>query len=59
MVLEKFELRSGTGGRGQYKGGEGVERRIRFRKKQTLCCLTERRATRPYGLAGTETFFLI
>ena len=27
-------------------------RRLRFRRPLTLCCLTERRSTAPYGLEG-------
>ena len=27
-------------------------RRLRFRRDLTLCCLTERRSTQPYGMQG-------
>ncbi|XP_017054245.1 5-oxoprolinase [Drosophila ficusphila] len=53
MILKRFCLRTdGSGGRGQFNGGEGVERDLLFRKPVTLSVLTERRALQPYGLAG-------
>lgn len=52
MVLEQFSLRSGSGGAGKYRGGEGVVRKLLFRDKVVLSVLTERRSTRPYGLLG-------
>lgn len=55
MILKRFCLRTdGSGGRGQYVGGEGVERDLLFRKPVTLSVLTERRTLQPYGLAGGE-----
>lgn len=54
VVLNCFELRPSSGGRGQYKGGDGVERRILFRKAMTVSLLTERRVHRPYGMKGGE-----
>ena len=50
--LERFELRSGSGGRGQWKGGEGIVRRLRFLAPMSLSLLTTRRTHCPYGLAG-------
>ncbi|EDW10305.1 5-oxoprolinase [Drosophila mojavensis] len=53
MILKRFCLRTdGSGGRGKYVGGEGVERDLLFRKPVTLSVLTERRTLQPYGLAG-------
>ncbi|BFG05045.1 5-oxoprolinase [Drosophila madeirensis] len=55
MILKRFCLRTdGSGGRGQFNGGEGVERDLLFRKPVTLSVLTERRTLHPYGLAGGE-----
>ncbi|XP_001361023.3 5-oxoprolinase [Drosophila pseudoobscura] len=55
MILKRFCLRTdGSGGRGQFNGGEGVERDLLFRKPVTLSVLTERRTLQPYGLAGGE-----
>uniref|UniRef100_A0A1B6DS29 5-oxoprolinase n=1 Tax=Clastoptera arizonana TaxID=38151 RepID=A0A1B6DS29_9HEMI len=52
VILKTFSLREGSGGKGAYKGGEGVVREILFRAPITLSVLTERRVFAPYGLAG-------
>ena len=52
MVIKQFGLRPGTGGRGKYRGGDGVIRELLFRKALTLSVLTERRVHQPYGLKG-------
>jgi 5-oxoprolinase (ATP-hydrolysing) len=45
-------LRDGSGGVGQFNGGDGVVRRYRFTRPLTLSVLTERRSFSPYGMAG-------
>lgn len=56
IILNKFCLRTDdSGGRGQFNGGEGVERELLFRKPVTLSVLTERRVLCPYGMAGGES----
>lgn len=52
VLLESFRLRHGSGGDGQWRGGEGVERRIRFLQPMTAAILSNNRRVRPYGLAG-------
>ncbi|XP_053322646.1 5-oxoprolinase [Spea bombifrons] len=52
VVLKRFELSPGTGGAGQFCGGDGVIRELLFREEVILSVLTERRAFRPYGLQG-------
>ena len=52
VVLRAFHLRSGSGGAGRWPGGDGVVRELEFLRPLTACVLTERRATRPFGLAG-------
>ncbi|XP_048862389.1 5-oxoprolinase isoform X2 [Brienomyrus brachyistius] len=54
VVLEQFSLRAGSGGGGCYHGGDGVVRKLLFRERVMLSVLTERRATRPYGLHGGQ-----
>uniref|UniRef100_A0A8C7SLW4 5-oxoprolinase, ATP-hydrolysing n=1 Tax=Oncorhynchus mykiss TaxID=8022 RepID=A0A8C7SLW4_ONCMY len=54
VVLEHFSLRPGSGGAGEYRGGDGVIRKLLFRNKVVLSVLTERRSTRPYGLHGGD-----
>ncbi|XP_064124272.1 5-oxoprolinase isoform X5 [Loxodonta africana] len=54
VILRRFELRPGSGGRGRFRGGDGVIRELLFREEALLSVLTERRAFRPYGLHGGE-----
>ncbi|XP_054717716.1 5-oxoprolinase-like [Uloborus diversus] len=54
VILELFHLNRGTGGRGKYRGGDGVLRKILFRKNFVLSVLTERRVFAPYGLEGGD-----
>ncbi|XP_064599058.1 5-oxoprolinase-like [Liolophura sinensis] len=52
VVLKRFELNPGTGGKGRYHGGDGVVREMLFRKPLTLSILSERRVFQPYGMHG-------
>ncbi|MEU1371252.1 hydantoinase B/oxoprolinase family protein [Streptomyces sp. NPDC005803] len=52
VLLESFQVREGSGGRGHRHGGRGVERRIRFLEPVTVALLTGHRRVPPYGMAG-------
>jgi 5-oxoprolinase (ATP-hydrolysing) len=52
--LEAFAVRSGSGGRGRHRGGDGVIRRIRFLETMHFGILSSRRRVAPFGLAGGE-----
>ncbi|XP_051872774.1 5-oxoprolinase isoform X2 [Pristis pectinata] len=54
VILKRFELNPGSGGKGRHCGGDGVIRELLFRERVVLSVLTERRAFRPYGLDGGE-----
>jgi len=54
VVLEEFRIRRGSGGRGKYRGGDGVVRRIRFTRPMTAAILSNHRRVPPFGLAGGE-----
>ncbi|KAL6714723.1 hypothetical protein ACLMJK_008148 [Lecanora helva] len=54
VILRQFGLRSGSAGRGQHRGGEGVIRDIEFRIPVQVSILSERRVYHPYGLEGGE-----
>ena len=54
VILREFGLRSGSAGKGQHAGGEGVIRDIEFKIPVQVSILSERRVYRPYGLAGGE-----
>jgi N-methylhydantoinase B len=48
----RYGLRSGSGGAGRWRGGEGLIREVEFLVPVTVSLLTERRRVPPYGLAG-------
>lgn len=52
VQLERFALRSNSGGQGKWRGGDGLIRRIRFLKPLKVTFLSQHRLQRPYGLAG-------
>ena len=52
FVVTRYRLRHGSGGSGLHRGGEGIERGIRFLEPATLSLMGERRLTSPWGLAG-------
>ncbi|XP_045540386.1 5-oxoprolinase [Papilio machaon] len=54
ILVTKFCLRHGSGGNGQWCGGDGVTRELVFRRAVQLSVLTERRAFQPYGMNGGE-----
>ncbi|MEM9011301.1 MAG: hydantoinase B/oxoprolinase family protein [Pseudomonadota bacterium] len=54
VVLEEFALRRGSGGGGQFRGGDGTERRIRFLEAMTVAILSGHRVVPPPGLGAGE-----
>ena len=50
--LESFSVRRGSGGPGRHRGGDGVERRLRFLEAMDLVILANRRRVPPFGLDG-------
>ena len=50
--LERFAIRRGSGGDGEYRGGDGAERVLLFCRPLSLSVLTQHRTEAPYGLAG-------
>ena len=50
--LEQFAVRTGSGGSGQHRGGDGVMRRIRFLEPMEAVIVASRRTVPPFGLAG-------
>ncbi|MDY7023959.1 MAG: hydantoinase B/oxoprolinase family protein, partial [Cyanobacteriota bacterium] len=54
VLLEEFSIRSDSGGKGQYNGGNGIIRRIRFREEMTASILSGHRVIPPFGLAGGQ-----
>jgi N-methylhydantoinase B len=52
IVIERYEMRRGSGGSGRHRGGDGVLRRYRVLEPCTVTLLTERRRLAPRGAAG-------
>jgi N-methylhydantoinase B len=52
VLLECFTIRQGSGGRGQFTGGDGTTRSILFLEGMTASILSQRRIVHPFGLAG-------
>ena len=52
VVLREFSIRSGSGGAGNYRGGDGIIRELEFCEPLTVSLLTSRRNCQPYGLSG-------
>ena len=52
--LERYSLRTGSGGRGRHRGGDGIVREYTMLTPATVTMLSERRAVAPWGLAGGE-----
>jgi len=54
LMIEKYLLRKNSGGKGKYKGGEGLIRQYYFNCEATVTIFSERRKYAPYGLWGGE-----
>ena len=52
VLVESFAIRTGSGGAGRWRGGDGVVRRIRFLEPMTASILSNRRRVPPFGLKG-------
>jgi len=54
VLLEAFAIRRGSGGSGQFCGGDGALRRLRFLEPMSVAMLANRRKVPPFGLAGGQ-----
>ena len=57
LRVVRYEVRRGSGGRGKFRGGDGIRRDIQVtgeRAEAQVTLISDRRRTRPYGLAGGE-----
>jgi 5-oxoprolinase (ATP-hydrolysing) len=52
--VEEFSVRTGSGGKGRWPGGDGLVRQIKFLEPVVVNLLTQHRLERPYGLEGGE-----
>lgn len=52
ILIRRYSLRRLSGGKGRFRGGEGIIREFEFLAPAKVNILSERRVFRPYGLAG-------
>ncbi len=52
VMVSGFSIRHGSGGAGQWSGGDGVVRCLAFLEPMTAAILSNRRAIAPFGMAG-------
>ncbi|MEN9501805.1 MAG: hypothetical protein RI964_1090 [Pseudomonadota bacterium] len=52
--VERFAIRHGSGGAGQWRGGDGVERQLRFLEPMTVTVLSSSRINPPRGVTGGQ-----
>ena len=52
ILIDGYAIRRGSGGAGEFDGGDGVVRKYRVMERCTVTLLTERRARAPRGAMG-------
>ena len=52
--VRRYAYRDGSGGAGQYRGGDGLIREVELLADAQVTLLADRRKLRPYGLQGGE-----
>lgn len=56
VLVRRSVIREGSGGKGQWCGGNGVTREIQARMPLNFSILSDRRVFAPYGMDGGEVF---
>ncbi|MEN8200046.1 MAG: hydantoinase B/oxoprolinase family protein, partial [Thermodesulfobacteriota bacterium] len=54
VMLHEFSIRQGSGGKGEFRGGDGLVRELEFLEPLNVAILSERRVFSPYGLGGGQ-----
>jgi 5-oxoprolinase (ATP-hydrolysing) len=54
VLLEDFHIRSGSGGGGRWRGGNGAVRRVKFLEAMSASILSNNRVHAPAGVQGGE-----
>lgn len=52
VLLTRFEVRKNSGGKGKWRGGDGVIREVQFNETMEVNLLTQHRKVAPYGMEG-------
>ena len=54
LMVTAYSVRRGSGGKGKWRGGDGIVREIKFMKDSHVTVISERRRIAPYGLSGGQ-----
>ena len=54
VYLNRFEIRKKSGGKGQFKGGNGIIREIEFLEDVEVSLIRQHQQQQPYGINGGE-----
>ncbi len=54
VIVRRYSIRKDSGGKGKYRGGDGIVREIEFLSDAEVTVISERRKYAPYGLDGGE-----
>ncbi|MET0287566.1 MAG: hydantoinase B/oxoprolinase family protein [Polyangiales bacterium] len=54
VLVEEHSSRTGSGGAGRFRGGDGALRKLRMLEPMTAALLANRHRVPPYGMAGGE-----
>jgi N-methylhydantoinase B len=54
LRVVRYSIRHGSGGRGRFRGGDGIVRDVQVLVDAQATILSERRKNPPYGLSGGE-----
>jgi N-methylhydantoinase B len=52
LRIRAYRIRSGSGGKGKHRGGDGIVREFEFLTRADVTILSDRRERGPYGLSG-------
>ena len=52
--LDEFSIRADSGGAGEFRGGDGIVRKLRFLEPMTVTVLSSHRETVPFGANGGQ-----
>ncbi|MEE9388214.1 MAG: hydantoinase B/oxoprolinase family protein [Paracoccaceae bacterium] len=52
--VEEFSIRTGSGGRGRFSGGNGIVRKLKFLQEMTATVLSSHRIIPPHGASGGQ-----
>jgi N-methylhydantoinase B len=54
FMMTKYAIRKDSGGKGRFRGGDGIIREIKLQTEADITVLSERRKLSPFGLMGGE-----